>query len=60
MSKDSKADVKRHVAGSLKEAIGKITGDTDVQAEGAAEKKSGSTDRETSAKATKSKKNPPV
>lgn len=41
MGKDNDSDVNKQVAGSLKEAIGKITGDTDVQAEGLAEKKAG-------------------
>ena len=41
MSNESDADVKKQVAGSLKEAIGRITGDNKIQAEGVSEKKTG-------------------
>ena len=49
MSND-RADVKKQVAGSLKEAIGKITGDNEVQAEGIAEKEAAQTRQKKSAK----------
>ena len=38
MDKDRIAGAAKQVKGSVKEAIGKITGDTKTQAEGAAEK----------------------
>ena len=55
MSKNDEAGVSKQVAGSLKEAIGKITGDTKTQAEGSAEKKAGTAQRNTAAEG-KSKK----
>lgn len=41
MDKNKVEDVGQEVSGSIKEAIGKITGDTKTQAEGAAEKAAG-------------------
>ena len=41
MDKDRLNGIGKHVSGSLKEAVGKVTGDTEVQIEGAAEKKAG-------------------
>lgn len=41
MTKDSDPGVSKEVSGSLKEAIGKITGDTKTQVDGATEKKAG-------------------
>ena len=43
MDSDRKADAAKQVKGSVKEAIGKLTGDTRIQAEGAAEKVEGDT-----------------
>lgn len=39
----------RQVKGSIKEAIGKITGDSETQAEGAAEKRAGKTQADAAA-----------
>ena len=41
MDKDRLAGAAEQAKGSLKEAIGKVTGDTKTQAEGAAEKAAG-------------------
>ena len=41
MDEDRFAGAAKQVKGSLKEAIGKITGNAEVQAEGAAEKSAG-------------------
>jgi uncharacterized protein YjbJ (UPF0337 family) len=41
MDSDPVAGAAKQVKGSVKEAIGKLTGDTRVQAEGAAEKAEG-------------------
>jgi uncharacterized protein YjbJ (UPF0337 family) len=41
MDKDRIAGAAKQVKGSVKEALGKITGDTATQAEGAAEKTEG-------------------
>jgi uncharacterized protein YjbJ (UPF0337 family) len=41
MDKDRIAGSAKQVKGSVKEAIGKVTGDTKTQAEGAAEKAAG-------------------
>ena len=41
MDKDRIAGSAKQVKGSIKEAIGKVTGDTKTQAEGAAEKAAG-------------------
>ena len=41
MDKDRVAGSARKVKGSIKEAIGKVTGDSKTQAEGAAEKTAG-------------------
>ena len=41
MDDDKPAGTAKQVKGSLKEAIGKVTGDTKTQAEGAAEKAAG-------------------
>ena len=41
MGKDRTAGDVRRAKGSIKEAIGKITGDRETQAEGAAEKRAG-------------------
>ncbi len=41
MDKDRVEGLGKKVAGSIKEAVGKITGDTKTQAEGVAEKASG-------------------
>ena len=46
MSKDDRDGVKKQVAGSLKEAIGKIAGDPAVTSEGAAEKAAGEQQRD--------------
>ena len=42
MDEDRVAGAAKRVKGSIKEAIGKLTGDTKTQAEGAAEKAAGS------------------
>ncbi len=41
MDKDRVGGIARKVMGSIKEAIGKVTGDTKTQAEGSAEKNAG-------------------
>jgi uncharacterized protein YjbJ (UPF0337 family) len=41
MDKDSVAGTAKQVKGSVREAIGKVTGDAKAQAEGAAEKNAG-------------------
>jgi uncharacterized protein YjbJ (UPF0337 family) len=41
MDKDRLEGIAKQVKGSVKEAIGKVTGDTKTQAEGAAEKTEG-------------------
>ncbi len=41
MDEDRLKGVGKQVSGSLKEAVGKVTGDTETQAEGAAEKAAG-------------------
>ena len=56
MSKDDDPGVSKQVSGSLKEAIGKITGDTETQVDGAKEKKAGKTEKEKSAETTKKNK----
>lgn len=56
MSKDSDPGVSKQVSGSLKEAIGKITGDTETQVDGAMEKKAGKIQKEKSAKTAKQNK----
>lgn len=56
MSKDSDPGVSKQVSGSLKEAIGKITGDVTTQVDGAAEKKAGKTQTEKSDETTKNSK----
>lgn len=56
MSKDSDPDVSKEVSGSLKEAIGKITGDTETQVDGATEKKAGKSQKEKSARTAKKAK----
>ena len=43
MDKDRIEGVGKKVAGSVKEAIGKVTGDTKLQAEGKADKLAGAT-----------------
>ena len=43
MDKDRVEGTAKQVKGSVKEAIGKVTGDTKTQAEGAAEKAAGKT-----------------
>lgn len=43
MDKDRVAGAAKQVKGSVKEAIGKVTGDTKTQAEGAADKAAGKT-----------------
>lgn len=43
MDKDRVAGAAKQVKGSVKEAIGKVTGDTGTQAEGAADKAAGKT-----------------
>ena len=45
MDKDSVKGVGKTISGSIKEAVGKITGDTKTQAEGAAEKAVGKTQK---------------
>ncbi|MGI4793344.1 MAG: CsbD family protein [Janthinobacterium lividum] len=56
MSKDSDPGVSKEVSGSLKEAIGKITGDTETQVDGAAEKKAGKSQKKKPAKMAKKTK----
>lgn len=41
MDKDRLKGVSRQVSGSIKEAVGKVTGDTKTEAEGTAEKVAG-------------------
>ena len=41
MDEDRLKGVGKQVTGSIKEAVGKVTGDTKTQAEGAAEKRAG-------------------
>ena len=41
MDEDRLKGTGKQISGSLKEAVGKVTGDTDTQAEGAAEKAAG-------------------
>jgi len=41
MDQDRLKGVGKRVSGSIKEAVGKVTGDTKVEAEGAAEKTTG-------------------
>ncbi len=41
MNEDRLTDAGKQVSGSIKEAVGKVTGDTKTQAEGAAEKAAG-------------------
>jgi len=41
MDQDRLKGVGKQVSGSIKEAVGKVTGDTKVEAEGAAEKTTG-------------------
>lgn len=53
MTKDSDPGVSKEVSGSLKEAIGKITGDTETQVDGAAEKKAGKSQTDKSAETAK-------
>ena len=43
MDKDRVEGAAKQVKGSIKEAIGKVTGDTQTQAEGAADKAAGKT-----------------
>ncbi|WP_338665974.1 CsbD family protein [Pararoseomonas sp. SCSIO 73927] len=45
MDSDRVAAAAKQVKGSVKEAIGKLTGDTKVQAEGAAEKAEGQAEK---------------
>ena len=56
MSKDSEPGLSKEVSGSLKEAIGKITGDTETQVDGATEKKAGKIQKEKSAETAKKTK----
>ena len=44
MDKDGIAGATQQVEGSIKEAIGKVTGDAELQAEGATDKATGKTD----------------
>ena len=55
MSKNSEAEAKK-VAGSLTEAIGKITGDTQTQEAGKAKKEAGESQTARSAKTAKQDK----
>ena len=56
MTKDSDPGVSKEVSGSLKEAIGKITGDTKTQVDGATEKKAGKSQKKKPAATTKKSK----
>lgn len=55
MSKDNETGVSKQVAGSLKEAIGKITGDTKTEVDGTAEKNAGEAERNEFVQTNKSK-----
>jgi len=47
MDKDRVAGLGQNVAGSVKEAIGKVTGDTQLEAEGTAQKAAGTAENAT-------------